>query len=238
MAFAGVDHGQYIQPGHRSEFGAKGAERRCEASDIAALCQVFQRVVHGSFASNSGTTPCAGSSCRHTRTASQPSAQARNARFAPGRAGGAARVVTLILILRQPSVSAVPYIRGVDPGQHSRRQQIVHMLETPGRALKIGFESQLHLGGLGHRGARRVAAHLTGGFPKSNPERRHRQSQCLQGASLVRPRCAAERFRGRITQVSAQPHCSHVRVAGIAERKVLPYVRQRTDEAVPLWSGD
>jgi hypothetical protein len=38
VAFAGFDHGEYIQPGYRSEFGAKGTKRRLQASDVAALC--------------------------------------------------------------------------------------------------------------------------------------------------------------------------------------------------------
>jgi hypothetical protein len=48
------------------------------------------------------------------RSALQLSGQARDARFVPGRAGRTAQVVILILILRQPSVCAIPYIRGVD----------------------------------------------------------------------------------------------------------------------------
>lgn len=48
------------------------------------------------------------------RSALQLFGQARDARSVPGRASRAALIVILIIILWQPSVGAISYIRGVD----------------------------------------------------------------------------------------------------------------------------
>src|SRR5476651_1494713 len=73
------------------------------------------------------------------RSALYLSGQARGARFVPGRAGRAAQIITLIFMLWQPSVSAMPYIRGVDlRGAHGWRVNRA-MVAGPACQVKLGW---------------------------------------------------------------------------------------------------
>lgn len=72
------------------------------------------------------------------RSALQLLGQPREERFVPGRAGRTSQIVSVILVMWQPSVSAIPYIEGVDlRGAHSGRE-IQTTIAGPGCQVKLG----------------------------------------------------------------------------------------------------